>query len=120
MESNKAMADYFISLPMHHVTGRGGKGQGERNKRAGIRRSAGAKPAAHRGEYPIPEDPLKMLSSGFGVGLTSNPPPAHVGLNATRRAEQVPKHPLGSGSGTHPRPLHLHPGASSPSPHFNI
>ena len=119
MESNKAIADYFISLPMHHITG-GGKGQGEREKRAGMRRTAGAKPAAHRGEYPVLEEPLGMLSSGFGVGLTSNPPPADVGLNPTRSTQWVPKTRLGSGDGTHPRPLHLHPEASSPSLHSNI
>lgn len=85
-----------------------------------MQRIAGAKLAAHGGEYPILKESLRMLSSGFGVGLTSNPPPADVGLNPTRRAEWVPKTHLGSSDGTHPRPLHLHPGASSPSPHFNI
>lgn len=119
VESNKAIADYFISLPMRHIT-RGGKGQREREKRAGMKRTAGAKLAAHGGEYPILEEPLGLFSSGFGVGLTSNPQPADIGLNPTRRAERVPKTRLGSSDGTHPCSLHLQPGASSPSQHFNI
>lgn len=82
MESNKAIADNFISLPMRHIT-RGGKGQREREKRAGMQRTAGAKLAAHGGEYPI--------LAGFGVGLTSNPQPADIGLSPTRGAERVPK-----------------------------
>lgn len=65
VESNKAIADYFISLPVRHVAG-----GGEREKRAGMQRAAGAKPpAAHRGEYPILEEPLGMLSSGFGFDI---------------------------------------------------
>lgn len=105
-KSNKAIADYFISLPMRRITGEG-KGKAEREKRGGMRRTVGAKSAARGGEYPILEEPLRMFSSGFQVGLTSNPLPADVGLNRS------PKLTLAASTGPIPvpstqEPVHLH------------
>lgn len=108
--SNKGIADCCISLPMRHITGQGGvKGEGEEGKDGWCKARSSWRGISH--PQGAPWDAQLWIWGGF------DPPPAELGPNPTRRAEQAPKIHLSNSSGTHSRHCQ-HPRPHSPSPLF--
>lgn len=92
---------------MHHSTG-GWKGQGEKKKSVGVQRTAGAKPADRGGDFPFLGEPLGMLSSGPGMALISNPPPAGGWSVSPKPALAAGMGPIPVPSACTQGPAHLH------------
>lgn len=99
LESNKAIAGYFSA----NASQRRGVEGADKEKRVGVQRTAGAKPADHGGDYPFRGEPLGTLSSGPGMGLISNPPPADS-LNPAGEWSVSPKLALATVLGPAPVP----------------
>lgn len=65
VESNNAIADCFISLPMHHITG-GGKGQGEGRRGLECEELLVQSQQIMEGKIPSSKSPSGCSSLGMG------------------------------------------------------